>query len=162
METLEIRQDIIRTFSQRFPAEAAEILNSASESEIIDYLQNLPLHVAKEVFLKLNSDVSASVLTKIDDSFFLELFQTIDQYRGAILITRLSEEVAKEKLALLPDKLQKDLQELMSYPSESAGFLMDTKIITFHPDNAGLPGRREVLHSYPKDDFTQTKLVVSG
>jgi flagellar motility protein MotE (MotC chaperone) len=82
METLEIRQDIIRTFSQRFPAEAAEILNSASESEIIDYLQNLPLHVAKEVFLKLNSDVSASVLTKIDDSFFWNYFKPLINIGG--------------------------------------------------------------------------------
>jgi len=135
METNEIKQELIHVFLQRFPKEAAEILNSTSQSEILNYLQNQPLFFAREIFLKLNSDVSQLVLTEMSDSFFSELFPTIDSYTGALLISRLKEEVAIQKLALLPDKLSKEIKELMSYPPESAGFLMDTGIITFNPSN---------------------------
>lgn len=133
METKDIRQSLVRTYLQRYPSEAAEILNSTSESEIINYLKDQSLSTATEVFLKLNSNIASTVLAKMEDSFFLELFPMIDQYRGALLISRLNEEVAAKKLALLPDKVRKEIQELMTYPAESAGFLMDMRIITFHP-----------------------------
>ncbi len=135
MKSPEIKQNLIDNFLYRFPGEAAEIFNSITTSEIIEYLQKLPLDSAKEILLRLNSDDSSQVLAVMDNSFFLELFPKIDPYTGAFLMSRIEEKVAAQRLSLLPDGLSKEIKELMTYPPESAGFLMDTRIVTFNPTN---------------------------
>lgn len=160
METIDIKRNLIDSFLQRFPKEAAEILNSTSEDEILNYLQNQPINSAREIFLKLNSSVSSNVLKKMDDALFSDLFTKIDAYTGARLISRLEKDAGSQKLSLLPKKLSEEIQELLTYPPESAGFLMDTRIITFNPSNAidsvlsklRVLGDRRILNIYIVDE----------
>jgi len=136
LETIEIRQNLINHFFLQFPQEAAEILNGTSTKEILAYLQDQPLQLSKEILLRLENATISDVIDHMDDLFFSRLFPIIDPYTMAILMSRLEEDLVEKKLALLPDKLAREVIEIMTYPPESAGFLMDTKIITFHPDNS--------------------------
>lgn len=131
----EIKSKLIDHFFQRFPKEAAEILNESSMEEILEYLKRYTPEVSKKILLQLNGDIISDILENMDNSFFSRLFPLIDPYTGALLISRLNEGLTDQKLALLPEKLAEEIQEIMTYPPESAGFLMDTRIITFNPDN---------------------------
>ena len=135
MENLELKDILINKFLSQYPAEAADILNSVSDKHALEYLQAYPPEVAREIILKLNGDHAASVLSIMSDSFFVRLYSEIDSYSGAILISRIPKEIALKKVALLPSKLSKEISDLLTYPAESAGFLMDTRIMTFSPEN---------------------------
>jgi magnesium transporter len=50
------------------------------------------------------------------------------------LISRLDSSEQRLKLELLPAKKAAQVEELLNYPPDSAGFLMDTRITTFKPE----------------------------
>jgi magnesium transporter len=135
MDSTEIKQTLIHKFLQSFPSESAEILNNASGDKILSYLHEQPIQVSKEIFSKLDREVSSHLLEEMDDSFFVKLFEQLDPYNAALIFSRLSKAKAEQKLSLLPAGLSLEIQELMTYPSDSAGFLMDTNFLTFYLDN---------------------------
>ncbi|MGQ1785046.1 MULTISPECIES: magnesium transporter [unclassified Saccharicrinis] len=136
METKEIKHTLINRFLQRFPSEAADVLNKASVSEILNYLKDQPIDIARRIFVKLDKAVSSASIIDMEDSFFVELFQGMDAYHAALILSRIGTEKTELKLRLLPDNLSKEINELMTYPSDSAGYLMDTKILTFNIENS--------------------------
>lgn len=129
------RWNLIQYYFQHFPGEAAEILNEASTEEILSYLRKNPLNTARGILMKLNNTTTSAVLTHMDDDFFIELFPVIDPYMGALMLSRLDPVIVEKKLGLLQSKLSKEIKEVLTYPPDSAGFLMDTKIISFYPDS---------------------------
>ncbi len=131
----DIRQNLIQYYFQHFPGEAAEILNEASTEEILSYLRNNPLNISRDILMKLNNTTTSVVLTEMDDVFFAELFPLIDPYIGALMLSRLDSDVVEKRLELLQSKLRKEIKEVLTYPPDSAGFLMDTKIISFYPES---------------------------
>ncbi len=135
MQTTEIKQTLINSFLQGFPSEGSEILNSVPGSEILNLLQKQPIGTARELFIKLRRDVSSNILVEMNDSYFIELFTGLDSYKAALILSTLSRAQAEQKLQILPSKLSLEIIELMTYPTDCAGFLMDTRIIVFHGDN---------------------------
>ena len=132
----DIRQNLIQYYFQHFPGEAAEILNEVSAEEILSYLRKNPNNISRDILMKLSNTKASAVLTKMDDVFFAELFPTIDIYKGALILSRLDPDIIENKLELVDSKLRKEIKEVLTYPQESAGFLMDTKIISFYPENS--------------------------
>ena len=135
METTEIKQKLIARFLQRFPSEAAEILNNASVSEALKYLENQPLVIAREIFISLDRALSSAILIKMNNSFVIELFKGIDAYDTALILSRLNTLEVEHILQLLPDKFSAEIKELMTYPDDSAGFLMETNVLAFNKEN---------------------------
>ncbi len=133
--TLNSQEKLVAELVSLYPADAASILNQSATSEIIEYLSAYPLVVSKEILFALNTDVVSRVLVEMEDGLFQNLFPEIDPYRGALLMSRLPKEVVQAKLKKLTEKQAKEIYELLSYPLETAGFLMDTQITTFNPDS---------------------------
>jgi magnesium transporter len=130
-----IKDNLISDYFALYPQEVADILNDAEPDEILAYLMAQEPEQAKGVLLNLTSDVVSDVIEMMDAEFFVKIFSTLDVYRTAILLSRLTEEEKKTKLALLPKKMKEQVDEILTYPPESAGFLMDTRIITFDEEN---------------------------
>ena len=100
----------------------------------MSYLRKNPLNICKEIILKLNNTSTSAVIAEMDDQFFAELFPTLDPFSGALILSRLDPEIIEKKLDLVSSKLSKEIREIITYPPESAGFIMDTKIISFYPE----------------------------
>ena len=69
------------------------------------------------------------------DDLFVQLFKVIDVDIGANLLARLEKEDREGYLSLLPAPLSREMQELMTYPPDSAGSLMDPRVLRFYKDN---------------------------
>ena len=135
MEASLIKRDLASYYLSLFPSEAASTLNKADEEEILQYLHQLDDDQGEEVLKHLSPDVLAAVLEKMEDTYFSALFNRIDPYSAAKFLSRLSTSTINSKILLLPDQKQKAVLEMLTYPSDSAGFLMDTRIITFNPED---------------------------
>ena len=133
LDTSELKNELIKEYIQKYPGEAADLLNSESVGQVLQYLKKLPLELSAELLLRLRSDVATEMLELMDQELFQSLFLTIDPYLGTIMLSRLKQSTLKQKLDVLPEKRAKEIRELLTYPANSAGFLMDTGIITFHP-----------------------------
>lgn len=130
-----IEQKLIDGYFRLYPEEAAYHLSNFQESEIINYLKNQPIDAAVKVFENMNPDIAGFVLEKMNDELFLKIFPAVDPTLGARLLNRLSEVNISTRLKLLPESLTKELRELMTFPPETAGSIIDTKVTTFHREN---------------------------
>ena len=133
--TLIAQQKLIKGYFRLYPDESAKLLSGFKEDEIINYLKSQLLEIAVRVFENLNPDISAGVTEKMSDEFFTQLFSGLDPNFSARLLSRLDKEDIKKKTSLLTVNLKKELQELMNYPADTAGNIIDTKVTTFYADN---------------------------
>jgi magnesium transporter len=129
------KQKLINGFFRQFPGDAASVLNGFSAEKIIDYLKGQDPNNSQQVFTRLNPDIATEVIGMMGDKLFTQIFSNIDAYLGARLLSRLDKRTAEAKTVLLPSSLALEIKELMSYPLDSAGHLMNPIVTTFHPDN---------------------------
>ncbi len=128
-----IYKSLVEDFVLRFPQESAQILNDAEPEEIVTYLKSNDADIAAEIMVSLAPGAVPGVLKLLDDHLFVKLIDQLDSFKAAQLLSRLDERDILEKLKLIHEKKVKQIQELLKYPSDSAGFLMDTRINTFRP-----------------------------
>ena len=130
-----VTQSLIQGFFRLYPGEAARLLDNLPADEILAMLQKESIPIAMEVFQRLNPDIAAELLEKMEDDFFQKMFALIDPGQGASLLPRLDKNRIEYRLSLLPAQISRELRELMAYPPDSAGFLMDPRVATFHPED---------------------------
>ena len=148
METkAEIAKHSLRTeFFKRYPKDAAGTLDSFPTETILDYLKELPIATARSVFFKLNPDTVVDLLPKLENPFFVQLFDQVNTQLAARLLARLEPDNILAKLALLPDIISREIKDFLNYLPGSAGFLMDATVTTFVADNSV----KDVLHRIRK------------
>jgi magnesium transporter len=126
---------LIRGFFNLFPEEAARLLGTLPIESVKEHLQAEPVSRSGQIFALLNPEVASKLVVLLEERFFIELFKTVDPALAARLLSRLDEEAMNDHLSLLPENHAKEIRELMDYPPETAGSLMDVHVILFHPED---------------------------
>lgn len=129
MTTSTAGEALVHGFLQTYPGEAASHLNKLPVEQILHLLQAESIPVAAKVLLRLNPDIAAGLIEFMDDKLFSDIFTTLDPVRGANLLARLDGEMTNKRLAVLPEHLAKEYRELLNYPLDTAGFLMDPRVM---------------------------------
>lgn len=133
-EPLNATRALTRGFFQLYPDEAAKVLDALPAGETVELLEAEPADRAVEIFSRLNPDVATKAIEQMDGNLFRDLFTRINPAQGAALLARMDPEMAGERLSGLPAGVASELRELMSYPSDSAGSLMDPRVTIFRAD----------------------------
>ena len=131
-----VQQRLVSTYFRQFPEEAALTLESFPEEKILAYLSAMPAATAREVFSRLNPEIASELILKMEEGVFIQLFSNINTHLGARLLSRLNEKDIQHRLSLLSDLLAREMREFMTYQPDSAGYLMETTVTTFHADNS--------------------------
>ena len=126
---------LIQGFFQLYPGEAARLLNTFPGEEILKYLKSEETPRSVILFSRLNPEIAAALIEDMEDDFFTSLFTAIDPSLTARLFSRLENKTVKKRLSQLSSSLANEIKELMAYPPDTAGYLMDPKALTFYPEN---------------------------
>ena len=121
-------------FLERYPTEAARVVDNRPQAEIVELLQSKPAALVTAVFQRMAPDVAAQVLPSLQNNLAGQMLGAMDPSQAATMLARIDEEAQSRLLNLLEPSLTKELRLLMSFPDDSAGSLMDTRVITFHPE----------------------------
>jgi magnesium transporter len=97
-------------------------------------LETLESQRARMVVQRLSSETAASVIEQVNEKLGSELVSDLEPARAAALLARLDEPVRARLLTAMLPRIAKELKELMSYPTEQAGSLMDPRVTTFLAD----------------------------
>ena len=124
---------LIRGYFQLYPGEAAKLLNTFPGEEILKYLQAEETARSVILFSRLNPEMAAALVEDMEDDFFIRLFTALDPSLAARLFLRLENKIVKKRLSQLSSSLAGEIKELMAYPPDTAGYLMDPKALTFFP-----------------------------
>ncbi|MGB7951426.1 MAG: magnesium transporter [Candidatus Binatia bacterium] len=133
-----------RGFLELYPAEAARVVDNRPQAEIIELLQSKPVPLATAVFQRMTPDVAAGILPSVESNLAGQMVAAMDPAQAAAILARVDEEAQSRLLESLEPSLTKELRLLMSFPEDSAGSLMDPRVITFHPESTVKEARARI------------------
>ncbi len=122
---------LITRFCQEAPQSAANRLETLSVEDAIEILEQVPQEIALEVWSALSPNMSADMVELLDDSDALAILKGIDPGRSASILTIIESERSEVLMAGMEPSISREIRELMVYPIDTAGALMDTRILLF-------------------------------
>ncbi len=126
--------DLVREFSALYPTEVATTLETQPVEEVAKVLESVETARALPVFQQLSFETAASVLERFGEERARQILIDLEPARAAALLTRLDGNDRERLLQALPQRIAKELTELMAYTEDQAGSLMDPRVTTFLPE----------------------------
>jgi len=125
---------LVDNFFALYPGEAAQQLEALDLEEVIRLVHKAPFERAVTLFANLTPDLAVQVLEKMDDMAAVGMLSSLDPMYSAPLLARVENETRDRYLAYLDPASARELRELMSYPADTAGGLMDPRVTSFRPE----------------------------
>ena len=122
-------------FITRHPGDAARYFEMLSPREIARFVGDMSATVTVTMMEKLHPHVSAEVLTLMPENKTAALLDRLNPSYLASCFVHLTDEVRQRFYGLLkkPAKAT-EIRELLEYDPETAGAIMDTRVMTFFPE----------------------------
>jgi magnesium transporter len=121
-----------RRYMIDFPVQAALSIETMTPAEAAACLERLPIPASVPVWNAIASGFAAAVLRAMTPSAQHALIAELDRSRGAEFLSLLEDDEREAILAGLPPSLAQELRDLLSYPEDSAGRVMDTRVFAVH------------------------------
>jgi magnesium transporter len=127
---------LARRYLDLHPEEASAVLEAAPVEDVAAMLQDEPGERMAASLRRLTPDRGCRVLARLDDASQRRLFRLLDPAVAAALLGRLDAEPRERCLAAAEPGVAAEIRDLMEYPPDTAGSLMDPRVTTFRPDAA--------------------------
>jgi magnesium transporter len=120
---------LARSYLRNFPEEAARYIETASLEEAVGLLESEPTPQAVAVIERLASNVAADVLQAAAPESASRILAGMDPVRAAASVAWIEGESRQRILGGLPPRVAKELRQMAEYPAETAGRLMDPRVV---------------------------------
>jgi magnesium transporter len=124
---------LARQYLRQFPAEAARHLESAPLAEAVPLLESEPTRSAVAVMERAASNVAADILQAASPGHAHRVVAGMDPVRAAATLAWLDEPARQSILEGLEERTARELRAMAEYPPETAGRLMDPRVIALRP-----------------------------
>lgn len=111
------------------PGEAVVLLEKRPASEIARILEAYPLELTRPLWERLAPDLAALALGGLADTMRRALLSQMDPNRAAAILSVMSPEERELYLRHLGREVASRLREILDYPPDSAGAMMDTRVL---------------------------------
>lgn len=133
-----------------FPGEAAQAAAGMGKNEIAELLNSAPVAESLALWERLPLDIAADTAGLLGRARVRELFTRGDATRSARLLARMKEEDRHQAIAQLDPGKARELAELMSYPDDTAGALMDTRFAGLEESMTAEEALRRIRKQKPR------------
>ncbi|MEX0824324.1 MAG: magnesium transporter [Woeseia sp.] len=131
----ETRQKAIEALNRRFltdlPWQAAQQIEDMTATEAAAALSTQPASVLIPVFQRLTPNVAADLLRKLPEDLTLALISELLPNDSLRLLNLLEEDERGALVESLEPSIAAEIRQLMEYPADSAGRVMDSRITHF-------------------------------
>ncbi len=111
-----------------YPHEAARLFEAMDADEAAALLAHQPPHAALPAWQALAPDVALEVLLRLPDPLARHLLSEAEPVASVAVLTQLEPEPRESWLATLDAEVGRELRELLQYPEDSAGRMMDPRV----------------------------------
>ena len=115
------------------PADIALIFGELDELRIPLLFRLLPKDLAAETFAQMDLELCEILIRSFSDSEIHEVFEELYVDDAADIIEEMPANVVKRILKNTTAKTRKQINEILNYPQDSAGSLMNTEYISLRP-----------------------------
>lgn len=120
---------LVHRFLIEHPKVAAQKIEQIDRHEAAEILAELPIDRLVVLWESLGSNAGSELLLHFPPAIQTELAQRADTGKLAVLLSRMKTEESDTFLANVGQSDAAELRTLMNYPQDSAGQLMDTRIV---------------------------------
>ncbi|MDB2414881.1 magnesium transporter [Rickettsiales bacterium] len=121
-----------QAFLLNYPKDAARKIETMPAKDAAKLLIGQPTYIVQPVWKNLAHGVADRIILHLPNNSISELLTSMESGSCATLLSRFDKKRQEQLLSLLADGIVAELKELMEYPVDSAGKLMDTDIIAFN------------------------------
>ena len=141
--TIERIKDVIFQEDENFLREELDNLHYADIAEVFESLEE---EERQKAFNVLTEDDAAELLEFLNPQIQVEILSTIDEEKASRIILKmphdsvadvlgdLEDSDSENYLNKLPERISNQIRELLSYPEDSAGGIMNSDVITVDKD----------------------------
>ncbi len=119
-------------FFEQEPEKAAHVLETMDEEQAIAVLKLMPPEIVGEIFSKLQPQFAAQLFKEFPADFASAVTGKLDAQQGAALLLQLPVENREMLLSGFPERIKKEIREILTYPENSAGRIMAPEFLAFH------------------------------
>jgi magnesium transporter len=128
------RDELQSLYLARHPLEAARGIESLEIAEAREVLAGAEPRSGARILERLTEDRATRILAGLTPEQGARLLASADPSHAASLLAQLDPEEGASLRRALPPEVAAELAELMRYPEESAGTLMDPRPLALHPE----------------------------
>ncbi|HET7700127.1 MAG TPA: magnesium transporter [Candidatus Limnocylindria bacterium] len=121
-------------YLRQHPEEVARFLDDRGPGETAALLATAVPHTAAQILERLNPRVAADALLRLSPEAARLVVTAMNPARAAPIVVSLPVQERDALLGRLEPRIAAEIREILSYPSESAGALMDPRITAFTED----------------------------
>ncbi len=129
-----VRRALATRFVEMHPAEAAGIAESWDADSFLQLVSDLDPKSGATVLEHSLPSAGAGVLAALDRDIAADRLTRMDPSSAVVLLGRIADEQRQDLLAAMPPRFAKEARELLAYPPDTAGSLMDRDVLTFRAD----------------------------
>ncbi len=126
---------LIQEYVRLYPAEAASQIERMSPEEIVPAFALVSPPELAETVRRMDPDVVAACVPAMQPEMIRTVFTRIEPAVGVSVFVRMEGKDQDRAFSHLPRHLVRAYRSLMSYPAESAGSLMDSRVTMFREDS---------------------------
>ena len=127
-------ESILRNFVELHPDDAARAIEALDTAESVRLLKTLPTPFAARLIERLSPHRAAPLLEQLEPDRVRDLLEKLSARTGALVLKNLGDEKRDVVMGGLPERNARWLRELAEYPPETAGGMMDPKVVSFPLD----------------------------
>lgn len=124
------RTVLLNILADLHPADIADILERLDLDDRLMLFELLDAQAGSEVLLELHPEVRQSLLELLSALQLTTIVKQLDSDDATDLVAELPEEVARRVLAAIPKEDSAEVQELLRYPDDTAGGIMEREFIS--------------------------------
>jgi magnesium transporter len=125
-----LQRDLIENHSEA----AVQLLEKLNPEEVASVLSHHPVSVTTQVWERLSPDIGMKAINTLDEEQAVDVLDNMDPTRAAAFLSMTDPESRETYLELIPESDSLELREILSYPPDSAGALMDPRVLLLRPD----------------------------
>ncbi len=142
----------IRVYGFFHPSEQASILREQPPEVIEKILKSLDEDQLSDLLPELDEHTREKVLNFISTPRLRSAISEMETDDAADIIAELPNAVADELLQKLPKEDSEPIRQLLKYPKDTAGGLMQTELIKVHKDATAREAIEEIRNQYQKHE----------
>ncbi len=123
-----------KLLEQMHPADLADIVEELSPDDRESIFENIDSEVAAETLSEVEPEIQASILESLDTETAADIVEEMSPAEAADALNELEEQTSHDILEEMETEPEIEVRELLEYPEDTAGGMMNTEYIALPED----------------------------
>jgi magnesium transporter len=144
------------------PADIADIVEEMTADERRKVFEQLDVETAAEALSEVEPEMQASIVSDLDEERAADILEEMAPDEAADLLQDLPEERREELVDLMQKEEKEDVEELLTYPEDSAGGIMTTDFVALPAELTAAQAIDRLRELQPDPELTYYLYVVDA